>query len=160
DATLYSLSLDESTNETDDADESDMDLYDDNPNGDDNDARYGVFMHNKSTATPNSTYLSPTVTSSSLDFIQTLLDETRANELTDFMSHQVYTDAHTTLVVHNPEGNPELTSYTSGASEVPLGTHVDVLATKTILQEMFPDENAHHLSSLPATKIPYNATTP
>ncbi|GJV06123.1 hypothetical protein Tco_1343779 [Tanacetum coccineum] len=52
-------------------------------------ARYGVFMHNKSTATPNSTYLGSTVTSSSLDFIQTLLDETPANELTDFISHPV-----------------------------------------------------------------------
>nr|GEW69698.1 hypothetical protein [Tanacetum cinerariifolium] len=87
----------------------------------DNDAtRYGVFMHNKSTATPNSTYLSLTVTSSSLDFIQTLLDETLANELMDFMSHPVHTDAQTTLVVHNLEGNPELTSYISGASKVPL----------------------------------------
>ncbi|GKA56084.1 hypothetical protein Tco_0755156 [Tanacetum coccineum] len=59
------------------------------------------------------------------DFIQTLQDKTPVNELTDFMSHPVYTDAHTTLVVHNPEGNPNLTSYISGASEVPLGTHVD-----------------------------------
>ncbi|GJT45689.1 hypothetical protein Tco_0954404 [Tanacetum coccineum] len=123
DATLYSLSLDESkesANETDDADESNMELSNDNPHGDDDDARYGVFMHNKSTATPNSTYLSSTVTSSLLDFIQTLLDETSTNELMNFMSYLVYTDAHTTLVVHNPEGNPELTSYISGASEVPL----------------------------------------
>ncbi|GJS75726.1 hypothetical protein Tco_0725607 [Tanacetum coccineum] len=67
DATLYSSSSDkseESANETDDADESDMDLPDDNPHGDDDAARYGVFMHNKSTTTPNSTYLIPTVTSS------------------------------------------------------------------------------------------------
>ncbi|GJZ29748.1 hypothetical protein Tco_0574395 [Tanacetum coccineum] len=163
DATLYSSSSDESegsANKTNDADESNMDLSNDNPQGDDVAARYGVFMHNKSTATPNSTYLSPTVTSSSLDFIQTLLDETPANELTDFMSHPVYTDAQTTSVVHNPEGNPELTSYISGASEVPLGTHVDVLATKTLMQEMFPDENAHHIPSLPAKKIPYHTTTP
>ncbi|GJT95339.1 hypothetical protein Tco_1090857 [Tanacetum coccineum] len=108
DAILYSSSSDkteESTNETDDADESDMDLSDDNPHGDNDVAGYGVFMHNKSIATPNSTYLSLTVTSSLLDFIQTLLDETPANELTDFMSHLVYTDAQTTSVVHNPE-NP------------------------------------------------------
>ncbi|GJX78440.1 hypothetical protein Tco_0326589 [Tanacetum coccineum] len=98
----------------DDADESDMDLSDDNPQGDDDAASYGVFMHNKSTATPNSTYLSLTVTSSSLNFIQTLLDETHANELTEFMSHPVYTDAQTTSVVHKPEGNPELTSYILG----------------------------------------------
>ncbi|GJS20673.1 hypothetical protein Tco_0449305 [Tanacetum coccineum] len=152
DATLYSSSsnkTEESVNETDDADESDMDLYDDNPGGDNDAVRYGVFMHNKSTATPNSTYLSPTVTSFSLDFIQTLLDKTPANELMDFMSHPVYTDAQTTSVVYNLEGNPELTSYILGASEVPLGTHIDVLATKTILQEMVPDENAHHIPSLP-----------
>ncbi|GJS82702.1 hypothetical protein Tco_0749243 [Tanacetum coccineum] len=162
-ATLYSSSLDkteESINETDDADESNMDLFDDNPNRDYDAARYGVFMHNKSTATPNSTYLSPTVTSSSLDFIHTLLDETPANELMDFMSHPVYTNTQTTSVVHNPEGNPELTSYISGTSEVPLGTHIDVLATKTLLQEMFPDENAHHLSSLPETKMCYPTTYP
>ncbi|GJT59717.1 hypothetical protein Tco_1003250 [Tanacetum coccineum] len=146
----------ESANETDDADESDMDLSDDNLNRDDDAARYGVFMHNKSTATPNSAYLSMTVTSSSLDFIQTLLDETPANELMDFISHPVYIGAQTTSVVHNPEGNPELTSYISGASEVPLGTHVDVLATQTLLQEMFPDKNAHHLSSSPAIKTKIN----
>ncbi|GKD90306.1 hypothetical protein Tco_1365813 [Tanacetum coccineum] len=156
DATLYSLSSDkivEGANETDDADETDMNLSDDNPQGDD-DERYEVFMHNKSTATPNSTYLSLTVTSSSLDFIQTLLDETHANELTDFMSHPVYNDAQTTLVVHNLERNPKLTSHILGVSKVPLGTHVDVLATKTLLQEMFPNENAHHLSSPLATKHP------
>nr|GEU88410.1 hypothetical protein [Tanacetum cinerariifolium] len=94
DATLYYSSSDkpkESVNETDDVDESDMDLSDDNPEGDDAAARYGVFMHNKYTTTPNSTYLSLTVTSSSLDCIQTLLDEAPANELMDFMSHPVYT---------------------------------------------------------------------
>ncbi|GKE40139.1 hypothetical protein Tco_1463544, partial [Tanacetum coccineum] len=71
DTRLYSSSSDESANETDDANESDMHLSHDNPHGDNDDARYGVFMHNKSTSTPNSTYLSLTVTSSSLDFIQT-----------------------------------------------------------------------------------------
>ncbi|GJZ25011.1 putative ribonuclease H-like domain-containing protein [Tanacetum coccineum] len=122
-ATLYSSSSDkteESTNEIDDVDKSDMDLSNYNPNRDDDAARYGVFMHNKSTATPNSTYLSLMVTSSSLDFIQTLLDETTSNELTNFMSHPVYIDAQTTSVVHNPEGNPKLASYISGASKVPL----------------------------------------
>ncbi|GJR24413.1 hypothetical protein Tco_0972940 [Tanacetum coccineum] len=107
DAILYSSISDktwESTNETDDADESDMDLSDDNSDGDDDDAWYGVFMHTKSTVTPNSTYL--------------------------------------------------------GASEVPLSTHVDVLETKTLLQEMFPDKNAHHLSSPPVTKTSYPSTYP
>ncbi|GJX09951.1 hypothetical protein Tco_0199810 [Tanacetum coccineum] len=123
DATLYSSSSDESkesANKIHDADKPDMDLFDDNPNGDDDATRYGVFMHNKSTTTPNSTYLSSTVTSSSLNFIHTLLDETPVNELTNFMSHPVYVHAQTTSVVHNPEGNPELTSYIPGASEVPL----------------------------------------
>nr|GEV51205.1 hypothetical protein [Tanacetum cinerariifolium] len=110
----------ESANEIDDADEYDMDLSKDNPPGDDDDARNGVFMHKKSTATPNYSYLSLTITSSSLDFILTLL----------------------------------------GASEVPLGTHVDVLATKTLMQEMFTDKNAHHIPSLPAKKLPYHTTTP
>ncbi|GKC40276.1 hypothetical protein Tco_1052660 [Tanacetum coccineum] len=163
DATLYSSSLDkteEVANETDDADESDMDLSDDNPQGDNDAARYGVFMHNKSTPTPNSTYLGLMVTSSSLDFIQTLLDETPVNELMDFMSHPVYTDAQTTSVVNNLKGNPKLTSYISCASEVPIGTHVDVLATKMLLQEMFPNENAYHLSSPPATKTSYPTTYP
>ncbi|GKE05990.1 hypothetical protein Tco_1398008 [Tanacetum coccineum] len=76
------------------------------------------------------------------------------------MSHLVYTDAQTTSVVHNPEGNPKLTSYIPGASEVQLGTHVDVLAIKTLMQEMFPYENAHHIPSLPGKKIPYPTTTP
>ncbi|GJS15225.1 hypothetical protein Tco_0409697 [Tanacetum coccineum] len=127
DATLYSSSsdeLEESANETDDADKSNMDLSNDNPHGDDNATRYGVFMHNKSTATPNSTYLSLTVTSSSLDFIQTLLDETPANELTDFMSHPVCSSNK---------------NFNVGNS---------------------PDENAHHIPSLPAKKIPYPITTP
>nr|GFB16357.1 hypothetical protein [Tanacetum cinerariifolium] len=69
----------ESAKENDDADESNMDLPDDNPHGDDDD--------------------------------DNLLDETPANELMDFMSHPVYIDAHTTSVVHNPKGNPKLTSY-------------------------------------------------
>ncbi|GJZ49459.1 hypothetical protein Tco_0603649 [Tanacetum coccineum] len=131
----------ESANETDDADEPDMDLFDDNAHGDDDAARYGVFMPNKSTTTPNPTYLSLTVTSSLLDFIQTLLDESPANELTDFMSHPMYSDAQTTTVVHNLEGNPELTSYISGAFKVPLGTHVD--AKKNMRNFNFKKEVAH-----------------
>nr|GEW85153.1 hypothetical protein [Tanacetum cinerariifolium] len=102
-ATLYSLSSDkikESVNETDDADDSDMDLFDDDPHGDDD------------------------ATCSSIDFIQTFLDKTPANELTNFMSHPVYTDAQTTSV------------------------------------EMFPDENAHHLSSPSATKMSYPIKIP
>ncbi|GJY27228.1 hypothetical protein Tco_0401954 [Tanacetum coccineum] len=63
DAILYSSGSDkieESENETNDADNYDMDLSDDNPHGDDDVVVYGVFLHNKSTATPTSTYLSLT----------------------------------------------------------------------------------------------------
>ncbi|GKF46980.1 hypothetical protein Tco_0136782, partial [Tanacetum coccineum] len=119
----------ESDNEPDDADDSDMDLSDDNPDGDDDVARFGVFMYNKSTETPYSTYFSPTITSSSLDFSQNLLNETPAIELIDFVSNPVYTDAQTTSMV-------------------------------IYLEEMFADENAHHIPSLPTKKIPYTATTP
>ncbi|GJS00701.1 hypothetical protein Tco_0317209 [Tanacetum coccineum] len=76
DAILYSSSSDK-TEESDDADEYDMDLSNDNPDEDD-----------------------------------------------DATGHPVYTDAQTTSVVYNPEGNLELTSYISGASGVPLGTYV------------------------------------
>nr|GFA21126.1 hypothetical protein [Tanacetum cinerariifolium] len=78
DATQYSSILDtteESANETDDADDSDMDLSDDNPDGDDDVIGFRVFMYNKSTKTPKSTYLSLTITTSSLDLIHILLDE-------------------------------------------------------------------------------------
>ncbi|GJS99679.1 hypothetical protein Tco_0820849 [Tanacetum coccineum] len=163
DAILYSSCSDttkESDNKHDDSDNSDMDLSVDNPNGDDDAARFGVFMYNKSTKTPKSTYFSPTVTSSSLDIIQNILNETPANELTNFVSNPVYTDAQTTSAVIYPEGNPMLTSYISGASKVPFGTHVDVQATNVLLQEIFSDENAYHTPSLPARKIPYTGTTP
>nr|GEY68260.1 hypothetical protein [Tanacetum cinerariifolium] len=56
----------------------------------------------------------------------------------------------------NLQGYDDATS----ASEVPLGTHVDVLATKTLQQEMFQDKNAHNTPSLPAEKIPYHTTHP
>nr|GEU79045.1 hypothetical protein [Tanacetum cinerariifolium] len=129
DALLHSSCLEESDNETDDAENFDMDLFDDNLDGDNDAARFD------------------------------LLNETPANELTDLVSNQVYTDAQTTSEIH-PEGNHELTSYISCEYEVPLGTHVDVQATNILLQEMFPDENAHHIPSLPAKKIPYTTTTP
>ncbi|GKE61234.1 hypothetical protein Tco_1511601, partial [Tanacetum coccineum] len=157
DATLYSSSSDkseESANKTDDTDESDRDLSNDNPHGDDDAARYGVFMHNKSTATPNSTYLSPTVRSSLLDFIQTLLDEIPRNELTDFMSHLVYTDAHTTLMVYNLEGNSELTSYISGASEVPL-TYKNFYAGNVPRREC----SLHTISTSKENSLSYNISS-
>ncbi|GJV80940.1 putative ribonuclease H-like domain-containing protein [Tanacetum coccineum] len=138
---------------------SNIDLTDDEPKGDDDITRNEVFMYKKFTKTPKSTYFSLTVTSSSLDFIQNLLDETHVNELMDLMSNSVYTDTHTTSAVHNLVGNPEVRSFLSGASKVPFGTHVDVQATNLVLQEMFLDNATHHISSPPATithKLPIN----
>ncbi|GJV48190.1 hypothetical protein Tco_1438402 [Tanacetum coccineum] len=137
---FFTLTQSDTSEKSDDADDSDMDLTNDEPKGDDDTARYGVFMYNKSTKMPKFTYFSLTITSYSLDFIQNLLDETPVNELTDLMRNPVYTDAQTTSVVHNLEGNPEVKSFLSGASEVPFGTHVDVQATNLVLQEMFPDD--------------------
>ncbi|GJT24212.1 hypothetical protein Tco_0894149 [Tanacetum coccineum] len=130
----------ERDDETDDSDDSNMDLSEDEPKGDDDAVGFGVFVYNKSTEPLKSTYLSSTITTSSLGYIQTFLNNPPANELTDFMSNLVYTDAHITSTVIYLEGNPELTSYTSGASEVPFGTHVDVQAINIVLWEMFPDE--------------------
>nr|GEW13369.1 putative reverse transcriptase domain-containing protein [Tanacetum cinerariifolium] len=56
--------------ETNDSDDSDIDLSKDEPKGDNDDARFEVFMYNKSTEPLKSTYLSLTVTCSSLDYIQ------------------------------------------------------------------------------------------
>ncbi|GJX50465.1 hypothetical protein Tco_0277310, partial [Tanacetum coccineum] len=115
DAIFYSSCPDtseESANETDDADDSDMELSDDNLQGDDAAAGF------------------------------------------DFVSNPVYINAQTISTVIHPEGNPELTSYISGASEVPLGTRVDVQATNVLVQEMLLDENAHHKPTLPSKKIP------
>ncbi|GKA00148.1 hypothetical protein Tco_0672698 [Tanacetum coccineum] len=146
--------LEESANGTNDADDSDLNLSDDNPDKDDDTAGFGVFMYNKSTETPKSTYLRPTITTSSLDFIQNLLDETPVNELTDLMSNLVYTYAPTTLVVHNLDGNHEVRSFLSCASEVPFVTHVDVQATKLILQEIFLDDHVIFHHKLPTNLQP------
>ncbi|GJV88862.1 hypothetical protein Tco_1532800 [Tanacetum coccineum] len=137
-------SCSDTDDETNDSDDSNMDLSNDEPKEYDNDAGFGVFMYNKSIEPLKSTYLSPTVTCSSLEYIQSLLNEPPANELTDFMSNPVYTNAHITSKVANIKGNPEVTSHISGASKVPFGTHVDVQETNLVLQEMFLEEAAHH----------------
>ncbi|GJR99630.1 hypothetical protein Tco_0316139 [Tanacetum coccineum] len=93
------------------------------------------------------------------DLSDNLLIETHANELIDFIINPVYTDAQITSAVIYPEGNLKPTSYISGASEVPLGTHVDVQVRNILLQEMFQDESALHILSIPAKKLPYTATT-
>nr|GEX54248.1 hypothetical protein [Tanacetum cinerariifolium] len=113
------------THKENDDDDSVMDLSTDEPLGYDNAARFRVFIYNKSTEPFKSTYLSLMVTCSSLKYIQSLLNESPAHELMDFMSNPMYTNAHTTSVVANPEGNPEVTSYIS-------------------------DKASHHISSPPA----------
>ncbi|GKA55460.1 hypothetical protein Tco_0754409 [Tanacetum coccineum] len=92
---------------TNDYDDSDMDLSDDNPQGDDAAARFGVFMYKKSTEPFISTYLSSTVTCFSLEYIHSLPNDTPVHELTDLMSNPIYIDAHTTSVMANPVGNPK-----------------------------------------------------
>ncbi|GJV74540.1 hypothetical protein Tco_1506124 [Tanacetum coccineum] len=118
-------SLRSNTNEErdDETDDSDMDLSEDEPKGGDDAIRFGVFVYNKCIEPLKSTCLNPIVTTLSLEYIQSLLNEPLANELTNFLSNPVYTDAHTTSVVANPDGNPE---------------------------EMFPDEAFHHISFPPA----------
>ncbi|GKA95673.1 hypothetical protein Tco_0817768, partial [Tanacetum coccineum] len=160
DATQDSSCSDSNEERDDEIDDSDMDLSEDERKVDDDVAGFGVLMYNKSTEPLKSTYLSPAVTCSSLDYIQSLLNETPVHELPDIMSHPVYTDAHTTSVVHNSEGNPKIISYKSCASEVPFGTHVDVQATNLVLQDMFPDEGAHYNSSLPANTTHYPTINP
>ncbi|GKF21818.1 hypothetical protein Tco_0070456 [Tanacetum coccineum] len=59
----------EKDDETSDFDDSDMELSDDSPQGDDDAIGFGVFMYNKSTEPLKSTYLTPTITCYSLDYI-------------------------------------------------------------------------------------------
>ncbi|GKE20952.1 hypothetical protein Tco_1432464, partial [Tanacetum coccineum] len=128
------LDIDKANNdETDDSDNSDMDLSDDEPKRDDDAAGFGVFMYIKSLEPLKSTYLSPTVTCSYLEYIQSLLNKTPTHELTDLMSNPVYMDAHTTSAVANPEGNPE---------------------------EMFLDKVAYHISSPPSNTTHTLVTNP
>ncbi|GJS91677.1 hypothetical protein Tco_0774313 [Tanacetum coccineum] len=163
DATRDSTCLDtnkEKEVETNDYDDSNMDLSHDVPKGYDDVAGFRVFMYNKSTEPLKSTYLSPTLTNSSLDYIQSLLNETHVYELMDITSHPVHTDANTTSMVNNPEENHETISYKSGASEVSFGTHVDVQATNLVLYDMFLDEAAHHNSIPPANTTSYPTINP
>ncbi|GJU91538.1 hypothetical protein Tco_1303961 [Tanacetum coccineum] len=135
-----------------DVKDSDMDKVDeDSDKGDDTTAGFGVFMHDKTKKLPKYTPFSPTITYSSMKDYTMLLNDQPENELMDLMCGLVYTKAHTTFVVANPEGNPKVTSFLSGASEVPFGTNVDVQATKFVLQELFEDAANQSMSSPPAT---------
>ncbi|GJX40888.1 retrovirus-related pol polyprotein from transposon TNT 1-94 [Tanacetum coccineum] len=64
----------------------------------------------------------PVVTTSSMKDFLNLLNDPPVHELSDLLSKPNYTNAHTTLVVAKPEGNPK---------------------------EMLPDDADHHISSPP-----------
>ncbi|GKA64828.1 hypothetical protein Tco_0764535 [Tanacetum coccineum] len=132
--------------------DSDLDISTDDDKRDDDDAAgFGVFVYNRLQELPKFTPFSPVVTTSSTEYFSNLLNDPLVHELIDLLSKPDYTDAHTTSAVANLEGNPEVLSYLSGASKVPFGTNVDVKATNFVLQEMFPDNADHQVSSPPAT---------
>ncbi|GKA80724.1 hypothetical protein Tco_0787416 [Tanacetum coccineum] len=143
----------EKDDETNDSEDFDMDLSDDEPNkGDEDVVGFGVFVDNKSQELAKFTPFSPVVTTSSMEDFSNLLNDPPMHELMDLLSKPVYIDAHTTSTVANPEGNLEVLSYLSGASEVPFGINVDVQAffLNDKLVEMFLNDVDHHISSPPA----------
>ncbi|GJR73250.1 hypothetical protein Tco_0085615 [Tanacetum coccineum] len=73
----------EKDDETDDSKDLAIDLSDDEPNKKDDATGFGVFVYKKSTKLLNSTSFNPTVTYSSLDYIQNLLNEPCVHELMD-----------------------------------------------------------------------------
>ncbi|GJX28601.1 hypothetical protein Tco_0236680 [Tanacetum coccineum] len=94
----------ERDDEIDDSDDSNMDLSKDEPKGDDDAAGFGVFMYNKSTEPPKSTYLSPTVTTSSLEYIQSLLNDSPEIFLDEAAHHISSPPANTTyLPIKDPQ---------------------------------------------------------
>ncbi|GJS88355.1 hypothetical protein Tco_0770991 [Tanacetum coccineum] len=136
--------------------DSDMDISADDDKRDDDDATsFGVFVYNKSQELPKFTSFNLVVTTSSMEDFSNLLYDPPVHELMDILSKLVYTDAHTTSTVANLEGNHEVLSYLSSASEVPFGTNIDVQATEFDLQEMFPDDADHPISS-PLTTITHD----
>ncbi|GKC51183.1 hypothetical protein Tco_1073928 [Tanacetum coccineum] len=82
-------------------------------------------------------------------------DEERDNETDDSDNSDM------NLFKDEPKGDDDAVDLEcSCTSEVPLGTYIDVQATNILLQEVFLDENAHHISSPPETyksKIPKQA---
>ncbi|GKA13599.1 hypothetical protein Tco_0693245 [Tanacetum coccineum] len=105
----------------DDTEDSDMDIFDDDSDKGDEDAiGFGVFMDNKSKELSKFTSFSPIVTCSFMEDFTNLLNDPSEQEMMDLLSIPVFTDALTTSVAPNPEGNPEVLGYLSGASEVPV----------------------------------------
>ncbi|GJZ92066.1 hypothetical protein Tco_0664131 [Tanacetum coccineum] len=121
----YSWSDTDRDDEQDDTEDSDMDIFDDDDDKRDEDdaAGFRVFVYNKSQELPKFTSFSSTVTCSSMEDFTNLLNDLLVHELSNLLSKQVYTDAQTTSVVVNLEGNPK---------------------------EMFSDDADHQESSPPA----------
>nr|GEU72843.1 hypothetical protein [Tanacetum cinerariifolium] len=91
----YRLDINEERDdETDDSDDFNLDLSKDEPKGDDDVTGFRVFVYNKFTEPLKSIYLSPTVTTSSLEYIQSLLNETYVNELMAFINPSFYKRSH------------------------------------------------------------------
>ncbi|GKB72212.1 hypothetical protein Tco_0933624, partial [Tanacetum coccineum] len=119
----------------DDTEDSDMDICNnDSDKGDDDATGFGHFTNH--------------------------FNDSSEQELMDLLSKPVFTNALTTSVVANPEGNPDVLRYLSGASEVPLGTNVDVQATEFVLQEMIAGDVDQHISSPPVTTTHDLVTNP
>ncbi|GJW42245.1 hypothetical protein Tco_0071044 [Tanacetum coccineum] len=107
-----------------------MDISDDDyDKRDDDEARFGLFMYDKSKELPKFTPISPTITYSSMKDYTMLLNDQPENELTDLIHGPVYTETQTIFMVANPEGNPE---------------------------ELFEDVVDHQVSSPQANTQPYN----
>ncbi|GJW86466.1 hypothetical protein Tco_0161806 [Tanacetum coccineum] len=138
-----------------------MDISDNDDKRDDDDAAgFGVFVYNKAQELSKFTPFRFVVTCSSMEDFTNLLNDPPKKELTDLLSKPVFTNAQTTSVVSNPEGNPEVLSYLSGASKVPFGTYVDVQATNFVMQEMFLGDVVHQESSTLVNTTHNSVTNP
>ncbi|GKA09785.1 hypothetical protein Tco_0689218 [Tanacetum coccineum] len=120
---------------------SDEKTYDDDSHiGDDQTGMYGIHFYGNEEKQPTLKSHSPSITCSSQEDVTRYLNEQPGFELTDIMCKPVQTDIQKTFVVPILEGNPEVTSYISCASEVPLGTNVDVEAPCILLKKLAKHE--------------------
>ncbi|GJY41859.1 hypothetical protein Tco_0429129 [Tanacetum coccineum] len=96
------------TNKDDDKDDAEnydmFKLYvdisdDDSDKGDDDAARFGVFMYDKSKELPKFTPINPAITCSSMEDYKNLINDQPENELTDLLSRPVFTNAQTTFAL-------------------------------------------------------------
>nr|GEV74605.1 hypothetical protein [Tanacetum cinerariifolium] len=97
----FGLRSEESKNENNDADDSDMDLSDDNPNRDDDATGFG-----------------------------NLLNETPANELSDLVSNPVYTDAQPALAIIKAKKSPVVHAQVDTPAIQPLDPEDEYIQTR------------------------------